>query len=135
MSFLDKLSKGVGRAAEQAKFEADKLVRVNRLNSDVEELVSQSEQATAAIGTRVMELQRTGALQVPDLDEAIRRVETLKGQLSAKRTELEAAKVETFEGVPATDAEAQPASGFCPNCGASIQTGAKFCASCGHKLC
>jgi len=140
MAFLDKLTKGVSKAAEQAKFEADKLMRVNKLNSEVSQLTGEVERTTAAIGAKVIELRKAGGLQLPELDELVNRVSTLEEQLAAKKAELEAVKAEKFEeGAPAaqatvTPSEAAPSPKYCPNCGVTVQPGAKFCPSCGQKL-
>jgi len=160
MSFLDRISKGVGKAAEQAKFEADKLVRVNRLGAEVSQLATEAERATAAIGTKVMELRSAGGIQVPELDALIQRVEGLQAQVAAKRAELAQVQAEKFEVaappppvVPAKEVtppppaapwssgspNAQPApapapASVCPACGSAVEPGAKFCPSCGQKL-
>ena len=164
MSFLDKFTKGVSKAAEQAKFEADKLVRVNKVGAEVSTLVTETEKATAAIGNKVMELRAAGALQVPELEEMIQRVEALKAQVAAKQAELERVRTDKFEGTPAAppvhvpSAEVNPAETpwaarapastegaaapeaaasapkFCPACGAPTEPGIKFCPSCGQKL-
>jgi hypothetical protein len=112
MSFLDKFTKGVGKAAEQAKFEADKLVRMNRLGSELSQLTTDADKATAAIGTKVMELRAAGGLQMPELDEMIQRVEALKAQVAAKQADLDRARAEKFGEVPpvAQPAVAQPAA-------------------------
>jgi hypothetical protein len=101
MSFLDKFTKGVSKAAEQAKFEADRLMRVNKVGAEVSQLVTETDKATAAIGAKVMELRAAGTLQVPELDEMIQRVEGLKAQVAAKQAELERVRAEKFEGTPA----------------------------------
>jgi len=133
MAFLDRLTKGVSRAAEQAKFEADKLRRVNKLNSDVSDLVHGIEQAKSSIGAKVIELRAAGELQVPELDEIVARIEELEERLVAKREELEAARASKFEDEAAAPAP-EPASQKCPNCGAEVPAGAKFCGSCGAKI-
>ena len=158
MTFLDRLTKGVGKAAEQAKFEADKLMRVNRLGSEASQLAAEAEKATAAIGTKVMELRASGGFQMPELDEMIQRVEALKAQVAAKQAEVERVKAEKFEvaappqpAAPAVEvtpapqsapwatgaapaAEAAPSAKVCPGCGAAVEPGTKFCPSCGQKL-
>jgi NADH pyrophosphatase NudC (nudix superfamily) len=121
MSFLDKLSKGVGEAADRAKFEADKMLRVKRMNDEIGNLANEIEQATLAIGTKAIEL------RIAELEELIQKVEILQTELAAKKAELEAAKAEEIE-------ETAPSARYCPNCGAAVQAGAKFCPSCGHKL-
>jgi len=111
MSFFDKFTKGVGKAAEQAKFEADKLMRANRIGSEVSQLATEAEQATAAIGKKVMELRAAGGFQAPELDEMIQRVEALRAKVAAKEAELEAVKAEKFEmPAPAPSVVVPPAT-------------------------
>lgn len=104
MPFLDRLSKSVGRAAEQAKFEADKMVRVNKLNSEVSELGKQMEQITMQVGRQVVEMYRAGTLQVPQLSDQFMQLSELEKQLDTKKGDLDAAKATRFEDVsgPAT---------------------------------
>jgi rubrerythrin len=133
MSFLDKLSKGVGRAADQAKFEADKLMRVKRLDSEIGKLSSEKEKAVLAVGARAIEL------RIAELEELIKPVETLEAQLAGKKAELEAVKAEQFEetepSAPSTPSTpTTPSEKYCPSCGAAVQAGTKFCPSCGQKL-
>ena len=159
MSFLGKLGKDLGRAAEQAKFEADKALKVNRLGSEVGEFTNQVQKATASIGAKVMELHKAGTLQIPDLDAMIEQVHAAEAQLAAKKAELEATRAMQFGHVSGPSgtapAAATAASGFppaatrapegmapieggavpkfCPNCGAATES-AKFCPGCGQKL-
>lgn len=143
MSFLDKLSKGMGKAAEQAKFEAEKLGKVNRLNSELGQLTSELDKANATLGAKVMELKKAGQLAVPELDEMLGQIEVLQATVAAKKAEIEAVRASKFEekvaAAPEAAAEAAaPAAGpgpkFCPNCGASLEPGAKFCPNCGQKI-
>ena len=156
MSFLGKLGKDLGAAAEKAKFEADKALKLNRLGSDLGGLNNQVQQATAAVGAKAMELHAAGMLQVPELDSLFTQVESVKQQVAAKQAEIDAVKAMVFgagaaaahaAGGPApsglTFAQGQtptaetPAGGappkFCPGCG-TASGGASFCPSCGQKL-
>ena len=99
MPFLDRLSKSVGRAAEQAKFEADKMVRVNKLNSEVSELGKQMEQITMQVGRQVVEMYRAGTLQVPQLSDQFMQLSELEKQLDTKKGDLDAAKATRFEDI------------------------------------
>ncbi len=83
MSFLNKLGKGVGAAAEKAKFEADKALKLNRMNSELGDLNNQLQSVTASVGAKVLELRAAGQIQLPDLDALFNQVETLKAQASA----------------------------------------------------
>jgi outer membrane murein-binding lipoprotein Lpp len=154
MSFLSKLGKDIGVAAEKAKFEADKALKLNRLGSELGDLNSKAQQLTASIGAKVMEMHVSGQLQVPELEGLFGQVETLNTQIAAKKAELEAmrgqqfapaapaasasgvvsetAGVKTAETAPTAQPGAAP-SKFCPNCGTAAG-GASFCPSCGQKL-
>jgi NADH pyrophosphatase NudC (nudix superfamily) len=121
MSLLDKLSKGVGKAAEQAKFEADKALRVRRLSSEVDKVAADIRDATLAVGAKAIELRPAG------FEELIQTVDNLNIQLAAKKEELEKAKAEQY-------AAPEVSSKFCPKCGTELQPGTKFCPSCGEKL-
>jgi hypothetical protein len=114
MSFLNKFTKGVSKAAEQAKFEADKMMRVNRVGSELSQLSTEAEKATAAIGAKVMELRAAGTLQVPELDELVQRVDTLKAQVAAKQAELDNVRAEKFEAAPAAPVAPPPEAAYAP---------------------
>ena len=101
---------GAAKATEQAKFEANKVLWVNKLNSEVSQLSSEIERAKA------------GGLQAPELDELVNRVEVVQAQLAAKKAELEAVQAEKFEAA----AEAAPSVRYCPNRGAAVQPRAKL---------
>lgn len=140
MALFDRLSKGVAKAAEQAKFEADKLVRVNKLNAEVSELEKQITQTLVGVGRQALELVERGVIPMPsELEGMASQVQQMESQLAAKRAELEAAKASKYEdmvGAAPEAAAAAPEEGaqFCPNCGEKVQQGAKFCPSCGQKI-
>jgi hypothetical protein len=146
MPFLDRLSKGVSKAAEQAKFEADKMMKTNKFGSELSELARQAAQINTSIGVKVIELQAAGKIQIPELNDLIAQLKNLEAQVGAKKNELEALKTSKFEDVAAaaaqtpTPAPAAPvaspveAAPKCSNCGAAVQPGVKFCPSCGQKL-
>jgi NADH pyrophosphatase NudC (nudix superfamily) len=121
MSILDRFTKGVGDAADRAKFEADKALRVRRIKSEVEKLEEQVQQATMAVGTKAVELRLAG------LEDLVEQVEKLQAQFDTKKNEL--AQVQAEEYV-----EPEPTAKFCPNCGTELEAGAKFCPSCGEKV-
>jgi len=121
MSILDRFTKGVGEAADRAKFEADKALRVRRIKSEVEKLEGQVQQATVAVGQKAVELRPAG------LEGLIDQVEKLQVQLEAKKEELAKAQAEEF-------VEPEPTAKFCPSCGTELQPATKFCPSCGEKV-
>lgn len=146
---FDKLAKGVSKAAEQAKFEAEKLRRTNALNSEIARLKAQVMEAKSAIADKVLELKAAGA-SFPELEALIGTVGDLEVQVAAKEQELAEVKAMQFEEAPAPEpagaeeaaAAHQPAEApqpsaaprFCPNCGAKLGEGARFCPECGAKV-
>ena len=137
MSFLDKLSKGVGKAAEQAKFEAEKLAKSNRLNSELGGMAEELSKANAELGAKVVELKKAGQLAVPELDDLLGKIDALQAAVAAKKAEVNAVKASRFEEkvapAAAATAAAAPGAKFCPNCGGATDPGVKFCPSCGQK--
>lgn len=153
---FDKLAKGVSKAAEQAKFEAEKVRKTSALNAEIAKLKQQVLEAKVAIADKVLELRAAG-MHFPELEELIPAIADLQAQVAAKEQELAAVKAMQFESAPAAgpaqpvepaapepaqSAEpvapaAQPAAAparFCPNCGAKLSEGAKFCPDCGTKI-
>ncbi len=57
---FDKLAKGVSKAAEQAKFEAEKVRRTSALNSEIAKLKAQVLEAKVAIADKVLDLRAAG---------------------------------------------------------------------------
>lgn len=156
---FDKLAKGVSKAAEQAKFEAEKMRRTSALNAEIAKLKTQVLEAKVAIADKVLGMAAAGT-SFPELESLIAPIADLEAQVAAKEQELAAVKAMQFEGgaapapapEPATPAETtasaaeapapaaeapQPAPApvrFCPNCGAKLSEGAKFCPDCGAKI-
>ena len=120
MSLLNRLTKGVGDAADRAKFEADKALRVRKMTSEVGKLEADLQRAIVALGERAMELRPEG------LEELVDQADGLKLQVAAKREELTTVKAEEF-------VEPEVSAKFCASCGTELEEGTKFCPSCGTK--
>ena len=134
MTFLDRLSKGVQKGAAQAKFEADKLLRQNKVNSEISSLNSTIEKTIHAIGGKVIEMYKAGGIDVEVLQTMAAEVQGLEAQVEVKKAEYEAIKVEQFEeAVHGGGAAASGDEAHCTQCNAPLAPGAKFCPSCGGK--
>jgi len=155
MAFFDKLARKVSKGLDQATFEGEKLVRVNKLKSELAALRTEALQVKAVLADRVMELYGSGSLNLPGLEEHIQAVGVLSQRVAAQEDELLTAQAETYQSrgeaeVPATPAAAlegvakeqgeAPAgvaaapSKFCAECGAGLLDAAAFCANCGAKV-
>lgn len=154
---FDKLAKGVSKAAEQAKFEAEKVRRTSALNSEIAKLRAQVLEAKVAIADKVLEMRAAGA-SFPELEPLMAPIADLEAQVAAKEQELAAVKAMQFEGGAAPAPEpAQPAEPVAPAAPAPAPaaepappvpeapapaaetpqptpTPARFCPNCGAKL-
>lgn len=120
MSFLDRFTKSVGKAAEQAKFEADKLMRVNKLGSEVSGYAKQIDAAIASMGSKTLELFEAGEIEHEQIAEMVSQIKELRAEKAAKEAELaeakagkleEDAETETEGGEPETESsESEPLS-------------------------
>jgi len=164
MSFLSKLGKDLGGAAEKARFEADKALKLNRLGGELNGLNDELQRALGLVATKAMELRAAGQLNVPELDSVFADVEAIKQQITAKQEEIDALKAAQFVApAAAAPAAAAPTAkvsppGFtygeasepppAPVASAPAEgvpskfcpncgaasEGAKFCPNCGQKL-
>ena len=139
MAFFDELAKKVSKGFDQASFEAEKLVRVNKLKSDLAALQKELVDAKAALGDKVMELHDAGSLAVAELEDPIKAVTVLVGRIELQEKEVATAQAETYEqrmkaGGEAAAGDEPAAAQTCAECGAELAEGAAFCANCGAKV-
>ena len=139
MAFFDELAKKVSKGFDQASFEAEKLVRVNKLKADLATLQKEMVEAKAALGDKVMELHDAGSLAVAELEDPIKAVTVLVGRIELQEKEVASAQAETYEermkaGGEAVAAGEPAAVKTCAECGAELAEGAAFCANCGAKV-
>lgn len=162
MSFLDNLTKKVSQSVERAKFEADKLQRTLRMESELNDLKKGLDNKRLEFGDRALELYRAGMIQSPTLGSILRDIETSQQKITLKEEELKIAQAEQFvepgqTGTPVTSqsvpvsvepstprptvppvAPAAPvasaASKTCPTCQFQMPNTAVFCPSCGTRV-
>ncbi|HEX8231699.1 MAG TPA: zinc ribbon domain-containing protein [Chloroflexia bacterium] len=86
------LRKGLDRIG----FEADKLLRTNRIRSEATRLQEQADEKLFGIGAKVMELAERGAALEPELQALVSQVKKLEAELGRKKKELEAISGEAW---------------------------------------
>jgi zinc-ribbon domain len=96
MSFLDNLTKKVSQGVERAKFEADKIQRTLRLESELGDLKKQLDGKRLEFGDRALELYRAGMIQSPTLGSILREIEAFQQKNTLKEEELKIAQAEQF---------------------------------------
>ena len=148
MSFLGKLGKDLGQAAEKARFEADKALKLNRMGSELGELNNQLTHTFTALGQKVLELHNSGQLESPALEGFFGQITQSQATIRAKQADVDALRASQFAAPaapppqyaagapPPPVAQAQTPQAMveknCPACGAAVGS-AKFCPGCGQK--
>lgn len=96
MSFIDNITRKATQAVERAKFEADKLQRNLRLESELNDFKRQRDGKRLEFGDRALELFRAGKIQSPTLGGLLREIEALNAQVTLKEEELRLAQGDNF---------------------------------------
>jgi ribosomal protein L40E len=130
MDFMDSLRRGVDRAG----YELDRLLRANRVRSQMNGLRSQMDEEIKQIGESVMDLYRSGESLHDDLRERCERVTQYEESIREKEQELASIEQETdggsYDEAQQTESTAEIS---CFLCGASLPAGAQFCLKCGAR--
>jgi hypothetical protein len=158
MSILDRVTKAVGDVVDRGKKEVDQFVRIQKINSSIGDLEkniaifkSQIQQTKLKIGEIAIEMLRAGTIASPEMKALLEQITGVEQQISSVEAEINQKRVE-IETIRSEDKAAQasspataepparpvqmdaaPQSRFCPNCGATVVSGA-FCSQCGSKL-
>lgn len=138
MSFLSSLR----RSANNAQFEARRLLRVQQQQNVIAGLQNQREQQAIALGDRTAQKLRESSLQDDELRQLAQPVLALDAQIELETAELQ--RIQTEEPPEQDPADpAPPAAGqqttstpetTCSNCGTALSPTAKFCTGCGTPV-
>jgi hypothetical protein len=96
MNFMESLRKGLDRAG----FEADKLMRYNRVRAEGARLHAQASEKTRSLGEKALELYRAGALAPAELTDLARETADLQDQARLKEDEATAIQNEAWVEPP-----------------------------------
>ena len=148
--FFGKLRRG----AEEVAFEADKTVRVKRIEGDVSQLKRQRDSQFMKLGEVTYRHQIEQKQGNPEVAEFFKIIPDLEQQISVKEEEIKRINAETYlskdkptptsqSNIP-TQVEQPPSQTapvassthvkFCTSCGKEIGENVKFCAECGAKI-
>ena len=96
MNFMESLRKGLDRAS----FEADKLMRYNRVRAEGARLHGQATDKTRSLGEKALALYRSGALEPAELVDLAREAADLQDQARLKEDEATAIQNEAWVEPP-----------------------------------
>lgn len=156
---LSGIGQSLKRGLDRVGFEADKMMRTNRVRSETQRLSRQASKLMSQISEKVLELEAEGAELEPSLQALVNQVRDLRKKLASKADEVKAITAEAWVEPPA-DAPGQVGQGtqtylppgkhmviegtaerretprpkVCPVCQGPLRPNSAFCPTCGHKL-
>jgi RNA polymerase subunit RPABC4/transcription elongation factor Spt4 len=129
MTLFDRFKHGV----DVTKFKAEKLVRINRIQGEIDSLKSEIAAINFRISKRALELHKEGELANQDLVDLCLKIDQLQAQINDKNALIVSIRDE--EAAPFVPAEYQTApQNPCPQCYFDVELGAEFCPNCGAQM-
>lgn len=134
-------------ATDVAKFKADQLLRVNRVQAEISNIRREVQVIRDQIASAALELHRSGSLQHVEIEQLCGAIDRLNAQIiereslvaaiQAEQPPLAAATVTYAATAPAVQPSVQATSRptrICPHCGFGAPLHAAFCPNCGKSL-
>jgi hypothetical protein len=138
-------------ATDVAKFKADQLLRVNRVQAEISNARREVQVVRDQIASAALELHRGGSLQHAEIEQLCVAIDRLNALISEREALVVAIQAEqpptttatvTYAATasaiqPAVQSAAQPPirpTHACPHCGFGAPLHAAFCPSCGKAL-
>ncbi len=119
----------IRRGASKAAFEADRMLRVNRVQAAIDALRSQIGATTMKLGTDALGLHRSRGLQEAELTTVCQGILEMEEQIRTRQREIDEIKREV---APGDAVAAHPTYGhLCPKCKIELAPEAAFCTRCG----
>jgi hypothetical protein len=122
MTFVDE----VRRRAGQARFETERVLRINRIRAHISVLQEQLDGDLSQLGHVTYELAGKGEIEHPQLRQICEQLDGVRAQVATAEAEIKSIQAETYEYVGSTVR--------CPACGADNDDEARFCHRCGSPL-
>lgn len=116
----------VKRGAKRAGFEAERVVRVERIQTQISALNGQLRNSLGQLGRLTYELNQRGEITHAELRHFCAQLDALREQIAAHESEIEAIRAEVYVEAPS--------SVVCARCGAACAPGMQYCPRCGVVL-
>jgi hypothetical protein len=153
--FFGKLKSGAGKVA----FEADKMAKVNRAQSELAKLKQQVDSLFSKLGEVTYQQYVNPGAETPDIAGMCQNITEMQRQIGLKNEEIQRINADTYSPQGAAAASSAPPvpvqnppepvnpaptqasspaapmaqTKFCPNCGKEMALAVKFCPDCGTK--
>lgn len=123
------------QGAERARFEADRLQRTLKVQSEIGNLRTQVRRAVIKLGETALHLYRQDALIEEELNAVAQSIEALEAQIAEAETKLAQIKAETPpEREEAVVEQSKAGERICSNCRQIVPAEVRFCIHCGSPL-
>ena len=127
MSIFNQFKHGV----DVTKFKADQLLRVNRVQSEIDGIKPKIAEMYIRIGHTAFSLHQQGKLSDQELVQLCAVIDDLNRQIAEKETQISAIR---GEQPPQGAQPSFQAAILCPNCNQPVSKGSLFCMNCGSQL-
>lgn len=153
MGFLDNITKSVSQGIDRAKFEAEKIARIARVQGEIAEVRRQMDAKRLELADRAYDLYKAGQITSPTISALAQEVDSMRSSVIVKEDELKVAQSDAYiepapapssyssQSVPVSyDTATSSSSGVaadkkpCPSCGFVMPRSAMFCPNCGSRL-
>lgn len=157
MGFLDNISRQVSQGIDRAKFEAEKLARIARVQGEIADQRRQLDAKRLELADRAYELYKAGQIQSSTIAALAKDVDALRSTVTLKEDELKSAQTEGYvepippytppsaaQDVPISVEPTTPPSTYqsgvapgkkaCPTCGFAMPVSSMFCPNCGTRV-
>lgn len=117
--------------ADKASFEANRLMRINRVQGLISGLRNDIRLQKVRLGEIAWELYQAGQLTMPGLLSTCEVIQRLEAEIRVRETEIQAIRAEP---APSRFGPATTATQPCPNCLHPVAVVDLFCGNCGARM-
>lgn len=138
MSFMDKFQRG----ADQVKFKANQLSRINKLQNEILSIRGQIQSIRKQIADVAMDVYAQKGELPEDIENLCKNIQKHQASISDLEEDIASVQAETFipkevsvvKEEPAIKEEPEEKQPVCPYCNEVVPKEAEFCIHCGKSI-